>query len=132
MKAAATPITPRMPTDALARLRDVMLETRDYGFDKVRAEQVELGRKVRALLESRGFPSVAAEGFKAPGVVVSYTTDPEHPVQQQVRRRRPADRRRRAAAVRRRRGLHELPHRPVRAGEAAPRRPHRPAPSRTR
>ncbi|HVY81097.1 MAG TPA: hypothetical protein VG994_08960 [Steroidobacteraceae bacterium] len=65
-----------MPTDALQRLRDTMLETRDYGFEKVRAEQIELGRKVRALLESRGFPSVAAEGWKAPGVVVSYTTDP--------------------------------------------------------
>jgi aspartate aminotransferase-like enzyme len=65
-----------MPTDALVRLRDVMLETRDYGFEKVRAEQIELGAKVRALLEARGFPSVAAEGWKAPGVVVSYTTDP--------------------------------------------------------
>ena len=65
-----------MPTDALVLLRDVMLETRDYGFDKVRAEQIELGDKVRHLLQSRGFPSVAAEGFKAPGVVVSYTTDP--------------------------------------------------------
>jgi len=64
-----------MPTDALVRLRDVMIETRDYGFDKVRAEQMELGAKVRTLLESRGFPSVAAEGWKAPGVVVSYTTD---------------------------------------------------------
>jgi aspartate aminotransferase-like enzyme len=53
-----------------------MLETRDYGFEKVRAEQIELGAKVRALLEARGFPSVAAEGWKAPGVVVSYTTDP--------------------------------------------------------
>lgn len=65
-----------MPTDALQRLRDVMIETRDYGFEKVRAEQMELGSKVRALLESRGFPSVAADGWKAPGVVVSYTTDP--------------------------------------------------------
>jgi len=65
-----------MPTDALVRLRDVMLETRAYGFDKVRQEQIELGAQVRALLEARGFPSVAAEGFKAPGVVVSYTTDP--------------------------------------------------------
>ncbi|WHZ10177.1 MAG: Serine-pyruvate aminotransferase/archaeal aspartate aminotransferase [Burkholderiaceae bacterium] len=65
-----------MPTDALVALRDVMLETRAYGFEKVRAEQVDLGAKVRALLESRGFASVAAEGFKAPGVVVSYTTDP--------------------------------------------------------
>jgi len=35
-----------------------------------------LGAQVRALFESRGLPSVAAEGFKAPGVVVSYTTDP--------------------------------------------------------
>ena len=55
---------------ALARgsLRDVMLETREYGFEKVRAEQIELGAKVRALLESRGFPSVAAEGWKAPAL----------------------------------------------------------------
>jgi aspartate aminotransferase-like enzyme len=64
-----------MPTDALARLRDVMQETRDYGFEKVRAEQIELGSKVRALFESRGIVSVAADGFKAPGVVVSYTED---------------------------------------------------------
>ena len=66
-----------MPTDALVRLREVMLETQAYGFGKVRDEQIELGAKVRALLESRGFPSVAAEGYKAPGVVVSYTTDPD-------------------------------------------------------
>ncbi|MBS0425772.1 MAG: alanine--glyoxylate aminotransferase family protein [Proteobacteria bacterium] len=65
-----------MPTDALVRLRDVMRETREWGFAPVKAAQVELGQKVRALLESRGFPSVAAEGYKAPGVVVSYTTDP--------------------------------------------------------
>ena len=65
-----------MPTDALVRLRDVMAETRAYGFEKVRQEQVELGAKVRALLESRGFSSVAADGFKAPSVVVSYTSDP--------------------------------------------------------
>ncbi|OYD50516.1 aminotransferase class V-fold PLP-dependent enzyme [Acidovorax kalamii] len=65
-----------MPTDALVRLSEVMAETRAYGFAKVRDEQIELGAKVRALLESRGFPSVAAEGWKAPGVVVSYTTDP--------------------------------------------------------
>ena len=66
-----------MPTDALARLREVMLETRAYGFDKVRQEQIELGRQVRALFESRGIKSVAAEGFQAPGVVASYTRDPE-------------------------------------------------------
>jgi len=66
-----------MPTDALTRLREVMLETKTYGFDKVRQEQIDLGSRVRDLLESRGIVSVAADGFKAPGVVVSYTTDPE-------------------------------------------------------
>jgi aspartate aminotransferase-like enzyme len=66
-----------LPTDALTRLREVMKETQAYGFDKVRAEQIDLGAKVRALFESRGIASVAAEGFKAPGVVVSYTEDPE-------------------------------------------------------
>ena len=66
-----------MPTDALLHLRDVMKEAEAYGMDKLREEQVQLGKEVRELLESRGFPSVAAEGFKAPGVVVSYTTDPE-------------------------------------------------------
>ena len=66
-----------LPTDALTRLCEVMKETQAYGFAKVRAEQIDLGARVRALFESRGIPSVAAEGFKAPGVVVSYTTDPE-------------------------------------------------------
>ena len=65
-----------MPTDALLRLRDVMAETRDYGFERVRQEQIALGQQVRALLEGRGFPSVAARGWQAPGVVVSYTSDP--------------------------------------------------------
>jgi len=64
------------PTDSLAKLRDVMFEARDYGFDKVKAEQIELGRQVRALLARKGFPSVAAPGFEAPGVIVSYTDDP--------------------------------------------------------
>ena len=63
-----------MPTDALMRVRDVMQETRLYGFEKVKAEQQALGIAVRALFESRGLQSVAAEGFKAPGVVVSYTS----------------------------------------------------------
>jgi aspartate aminotransferase-like enzyme len=64
-----------MPTDALARTREVMLETRAHGFDKLRAAQQELGNRVRALLERHGIRSVAAAGFKAPGVVVSYTDD---------------------------------------------------------
>jgi len=62
-----------MPTDALNNFRNVMKETEAYGFEKVRAEQWELGEKVRALLISKGFRSVAAEGFQAPSVVVSYT-----------------------------------------------------------
>ena len=66
-----------MPTDALAAMRDVMLETETYGFAKVCREQQELGRRIRQLLVSQGFPSVAAAGFQAPGVVVSYTSDPD-------------------------------------------------------
>ncbi|MES2819654.1 MAG: alanine--glyoxylate aminotransferase family protein [Pseudomonadota bacterium] len=66
-----------LPTDGLAVLRDVMQETRNYGFAKLRAQQQELGDRVRALLVAKGFQSVAAEGFQAPGVVVSYTTDGE-------------------------------------------------------
>src|SRR6202521_5440073 len=65
-----------LPTDSLAKLRDVMFEARDYGFDKVKAEQLELGRQVRALLARKGFPSVAAPGFEAQGVIVSYSDDP--------------------------------------------------------
>lgn len=64
-----------MPTDALTVLRNVMAETETYGFDKVRAEQQQLGDAVRALLAEKGFKSVAAKGFEAPGVVVSYTDD---------------------------------------------------------
>lgn len=64
-----------LPTDALARLRDVMKETEAFGFDKLRNAQLELGQRVRALLEARGIRSVAAAGFQAPGVVVSYTDD---------------------------------------------------------
>jgi aspartate aminotransferase-like enzyme len=64
-----------MPTDALQRLRDTMLETEAYGFDKIREEQIELGTSVRELLKEFGYISVAAPGFEAPGVVVSYTDD---------------------------------------------------------
>jgi aspartate aminotransferase-like enzyme len=66
-----------LPTDALKAFRDTMKETEAYGFDQVRQEQLELGRRVRQLFESRGFCSVAASGFQAPGVVVSFTDDPD-------------------------------------------------------
>ena len=65
-----------MPTDGLLRLREAMQQTRADGFEVTRERQIALGTQMRAMLEARGFPSVAAEGFKAPGVVVSYTTDP--------------------------------------------------------
>ena len=65
-----------MPTDALLRLRDVMQETQAYGFERVREEQLELGRQVRALRERRATRGGAAPGFQAPGGVVSYTDDP--------------------------------------------------------
>jgi aspartate aminotransferase-like enzyme len=66
-----------MPTDALTGFRDTMLETQALGFDKLRDQQLELGKGVRKLLAERGFKSVAAAGFEAPGVVVSYTDDPD-------------------------------------------------------
>ncbi|MFM1548982.1 MAG: aminotransferase class V-fold PLP-dependent enzyme [Lentisphaeria bacterium] len=66
-----------MPTDALIAFRDVMKDTQAYGFDKAKAAQAELGSKVRALLTGAGFKSVAADGFQAPGVIVSYTSDPD-------------------------------------------------------
>ena len=65
-----------MPTDALKQFRDTMMETKEYGFEKVKQEQIEVGKAVRAMLESKGIKSVAAEGFKAPGVVVNFTDDP--------------------------------------------------------
>ncbi len=66
-----------MPTDALTGFRDTMLETQAIGFDALRDKQVELGSGVRKLLAERGYKSVAAAGFEAPGVVVSYTDDPD-------------------------------------------------------
>ena len=64
-----------MPTDALTGFHANMKDTETFGFDKAKASQQELGNKIRALLVSKGFKSVAAEGYQAPGVVVSYTDD---------------------------------------------------------
>ncbi|MBO9625799.1 MAG: alanine--glyoxylate aminotransferase family protein [Microbacterium sp.] len=65
-----------MPTDTIARNLTQMIETRERGYEKLRAAQIELGRRVRALLADRGLPSVAAEEFAAPSVVVVHTDDP--------------------------------------------------------
>ena len=66
-----------MPTDAIVGFRDAMVETKEMGFGDAKAAQWALGRAVRGLLDAKGVASVAAEGFQAPGVVVSYTSDPE-------------------------------------------------------
>jgi len=66
-----------MPTDGLRRLDEMMQEAEAFGFDRLKDAQTALGTQVRALLESKGFASVAAPGFQAPCVVVSYTDDPE-------------------------------------------------------
>ena len=64
-----------MPTDALGMLRDAMADTRAFGFARARERQQALGDRVRALLGDKGFASVAASGFEAPGVVVCHTRD---------------------------------------------------------
>ena len=107
-----------MPTDALRTLHHAMMETRAIGFDTLKAAQWEQGRAVRAMLGQRGVRSVAADGFAAPGVVVSYTDDPEI----QNGKKFAAHGLQIAAGVpltvRRRRRLPQLPPRPVRARQA--------------
>ena len=66
-----------MPTDALRAFRDTILETKEYGFERLREAQWALGDGARQMLKERGVASVAADGFGAPGVVVSYTSDPD-------------------------------------------------------
>jgi len=64
-----------LPTDSLERFRDTIKEIEEWGFDRIKAAQAELGDRVRGLLTGRGVRSVAAEGFQSPGVVVCYTHD---------------------------------------------------------
>ena len=66
-----------MPTDALRVFRDTMLETKEYGFERLKEAQWKLGEGVRAMMAEKGITSVAADGFGAPGVVVSYTDNPD-------------------------------------------------------
>ncbi len=66
-----------MPTDALRVFRDTMLETKEYGFERLKEAQWKLGEGVRAMMVEKGVTSVAADGYGAPGVVVSYTDDPD-------------------------------------------------------
>jgi aspartate aminotransferase-like enzyme len=66
-----------LPTDALLRLRDTMRETVDTGLELLRLAQFTQGDRIRALLQAKGFPSVAAPGWQSPGVLVSYTSNPD-------------------------------------------------------
>jgi len=65
-----------MPTEAIARLARAAAETESFGFERAKRAQQELGERVRRVLVDHGMPSVAAAGFQAPTVVVSYTDDP--------------------------------------------------------
>lgn len=65
-----------MPTDGLKNFRNVMKETQEHGFEKMKEAQIELGKRIRAVLEKHGYKSVASDGYKSPGVIVSYTNDP--------------------------------------------------------
>lgn len=64
-----------MPTDGLRIFRDVMRETRLIGFDTLKKAQLTLGNRIRSVLEARGIKSVAAPGWQASSVAVSFTTD---------------------------------------------------------
>ena len=65
-----------MPTDGLVTFSRMMNEMKQIGFDTVYHRQQELGDRVRSILSMKGFKSVAADGYGAPGVVVCYTDDP--------------------------------------------------------
>jgi aspartate aminotransferase-like enzyme len=65
-----------MPTDTIARLGQAIADTEAFGFDCAKRAQQELGERVRRVMVDHGLPSVAAAGFQAPTVVVSFTDDP--------------------------------------------------------
>lgn len=62
-----------MPTDGLAQFYDTFLEIKSFGIEKAKEAQIELGNRLRLIMEQRGFKSLAAEGFKSPSVIVSHT-----------------------------------------------------------
>ena len=63
-----------MPTDGLAHFYEALLEIKAFGFQKAKDAQIELGQRLRLIMEQRGFKSLAADGFKSPSVIVSHTT----------------------------------------------------------
>jgi aspartate aminotransferase-like enzyme len=108
-----------LPTDGLRQFFGTGQEIEAFGFEAARSAQVELGRRIRALLHENGLPSVAAPGFEASGVIVSYTSEPEIKSGARFAQAGRAGGRRCAADVRRTRRLHELSHRALRSREAA-------------
>lgn len=62
-----------MPTDGLAQFYDTLLEIKSFGFSRAKEAQIELGTKLRQIMEQRGYKSLAADGFKSPSVIVSHT-----------------------------------------------------------
>ena len=66
-----------MPTDSLRAFRNALLETESFGLDAIKQAQIELGERCREVIERYGYKSVAANEYKAPSVIVSYTNDIE-------------------------------------------------------
>ena len=64
-----------LPTDGLKNFRANILEIKKIGYQKITDLQIQLGQKMRKLTEDFGYVSVAANGYKAPTVIVNYTTE---------------------------------------------------------
>lgn len=64
-----------MPTDGLAQFYDTFLEVQDFGFEKAKEAQIELGMSLRGIMAQRGYKSLAAKGFESPSVIVCHTKD---------------------------------------------------------
>jgi len=62
-----------MPTDGLVTFHETYRLLADVGFDALKARQIDLGQRMRALLGQAGFKSLAGPGFESPTVVVSHT-----------------------------------------------------------
>lgn len=65
-----------LPTDGLKQFRDTLVEAKEFGYETMKAKQVQLGLQVRDILNENHFKSTAARGFDAPSVIVCYTDDP--------------------------------------------------------
>ena len=62
-----------MPTDGLSQFYDTLCEVKSFGYNRAKQAQIELGSRLRLLMEQRGYKSLAADGFKSPSVIVSHT-----------------------------------------------------------